>query len=246
MAASDSGSGSAREGFTTTRWSLVAAASGRESPQAREALASLCEAYWPPVYAFLRRHGTEHDQALDLTQGFFAVLIEKNYVGDARRDRGRFRTFLLAAVKHYVSNERDREQALKRGGGKPLVSLDSREEGDAAFLLPSHDETPERIFDRRWARTLLDASLRRLREEMGRSPGIQRFDRLLPYLTGDSEEGYREAAASIGISESAVKVAVHRLRRRFRDVLRAEVAETVGDPADVDAELSHLLKVLGS
>ncbi len=246
MVPSDSGSRRGREGFTTTRWSLVAAAGERETPEAHEALATLCGAYWPPVYSYLRRQGSDHDSALDLTQGFFSTLIEKNYVGDARRDRGRFRTFLLSAVKHYAANERDREQALKRGGGQTLISLDALQAGDAAFIPPAHNETPERIFDRRWARSLLDASLKRLRDEMGRSSGLRRFEALVPYLTGDSETGYREAAASIGISESAIKVAVHRLRRRFRVILRDEVAQTVGDPAEVDDELSHLMSILSS
>lgn len=246
MVSPDSASRRRRDAFATTRWSLVVAAGDRETPQAQEALASLCGIYWPPLYAFLRRQGADHERALDLTQGFFSALIEKNYLGDARRERGRFRTFLLAAVKHYVANERDREHAVKRGGGHALISLDDVQEGRTEFLAPSHDETPEKLFDRRWARALLDTSLNRLREEMGRSTGLRRFEPLVTNLTGDTEIAYRDAAAAIGISESAVKVAVHRLRRRFRAILRDEVAQTVGDPVEVDEELAHLLSVLSS
>jgi len=233
-----------RGGFTTTRWSLVVAAGSQDTPQAREALATLCEGYWQPIYAFLRRQGADHERARDLTQGFFSVLIEKNYVGDARRQRGRFRTFLLAALRHYVANEWARDHALKRGGGQNPISLEALQAERAELEPASQEDTPEKAFDRRWARTLLDASMERLRDEMGRASGLKRFESLLPHLTGDSETAYRDVAAAIGISEPAVKVAVHRLRRRFRAVLREEVAQTVGDASDVDEELSHLLAVL--
>ncbi len=246
MAASDAGSKRGRERFTTTRWSLVVAAGDGKTPQAREALATRCETYYLPIYAFLRRQGADGERARDLTQGFFSTLIEKNYLGDARRERGLFRTFLLTTLKHYVANEWDRDHAIKRGGGRVLVPLDVAQAGYDDLVPAAHEETPEKLFDRRWARALLDSSMRRLREEMGRSSGLRRFERLVPYLTGDSETAYREAAAELGISETAVKVAVHRLRRRFRAILRDEVAQTVGDPSDVDGELSHLVSILST
>src|SRR5262245_22638607 len=222
---SEAGSRRGRGAFTTTRWSLVAAAGDPQAPEAREALASLCGTYWPAVYTFLRRQGNRHDQALELTQGFFSTLLEKNFVGDARRERGRFRTFLLASVKHYVANERDREQSLKRGGGRMLLSLDQLQADDPAFQPPSHEDTPERLFDRRWARMLLDTCIRRLREEMQRSSGLKRFEHLLPFLTDDNDTGYREVAAAIGVSETAAKGAAHRLRVPFRSILRGELAQ---------------------
>lgn len=231
--------------FTTTQWSLVIAAGDQDRPDAREALSALCGAYWQPIYAYLRRHGADADRAHDLTQGFFTTLLEKNYIGDARRDRGRFRTFLLTSLKHYVSNEADRDRAAKRGGRQPPISLDQPAAEESYRIEPSHDDTPERLFDRRWARTLLDAGLGRLREEMEASAGLRRFERLLPFLVGESDTGYREAAAEMGIGESAVKVAVHRLRRRLRTILREEVARTVGDPDHVDDELKHLFSALG-
>lgn len=231
--------------FATTQWSLVVAAGDRDRPEAREALATLCAAYWQPIYVFLRRQGTDDERARDLTQGFFTTLLEKNYVGDARRDRGRFRTFLLTSLKHYVANERDRDRAAKRGGGQAPIAIDHLQAEEAYRLEPSHDETPERLFDRRWARTLLDSGLGRLREEMATSAGLRRFERLLPFLIGESETGYGEAAAAMGLGESAVKVAVHRMRRRLRALLREEVARTVGDPEQVDDELRHLFAALG-
>jgi len=231
--------------FATTQWSLVVAAGDRDHPDAREALATLCADYWQPIYVFLRRQGADDERARDLTQGFFTTLLEKNYVGDARRERGRFRTFLLTSVKHYVANEWDRDRAVKRGGGQPLISIDRLRAEQAYTSEPSHDETPERLFDRRWARTLLDAGLERLRREMTTSAGLRRFERLLPFLIGESEIGYAAAAAEMGLGESAVKVAVHRMRRRLRALLRDEVARTVGEPRQVDDELRHLFAALG-
>ena len=245
MSESDPHRRRARGAFATTQWSLIIAAGNLEHPDAREALAALCGAYWQPIYVYLRRHGADGERARDLTQGFFTTLLEKNYIGDARRDRGRFRTFLLTTLKHYVANESDRDRAAKRGGGLSPISFDVPVAEETYRLEPSHDETPERLFDRRWARTLLDASLERLHQEMAVSAGLKRFERLLPFLVGESDTGYREAAAAMGIGESAVKVAVHRLRRRLRALLRDEVARTVGNPDQVDDELRHLFAALG-
>ncbi|MCI0656875.1 MAG: sigma-70 family RNA polymerase sigma factor [Acidobacteria bacterium] len=232
--------------FGTTQWSLVIAAADPGDPLALEALTALCRAYWQPIYVYLRRRGTDREEALDLTQGFFAKLLEKNYLADARRERGRFRTFLLTALNHYVANEWDRERAQKRGGGTPPISIDAPQAETMYHREPSHDDTPERLFDRRWARTLLDVGLKRLREETARREEVQRFERLLPLMSGEGEEGYRDLAAELGVGESAIRVAVHRMRRRFRAILRDEVARTVGNRSSVDDELRHLFAVLGT
>jgi RNA polymerase sigma-70 factor (ECF subfamily) len=232
--------------FTTTRWSLVTAAGEMDNPAARDALAVLCETYWRPVYVYVRRRGVVREEALDLTQGFFARLLEKRYLKDARRERGRFRTFLLTAVKRYLAKEWERARAQKRGGGRPLIPLDAREAEDTYRLEPADNVTPEVVFDRRWARTVLGTALSRLRREMAGRELARRFELLRPYLAGDGPAGYRELAGELELSESAVKVTVHRMRRRLREILRDEVAQTIGDPADVDGELRHLLAVLGS
>jgi len=233
--------------FATTQWSLVLAAGGpADTPAAREALATLCQAYWPPIYAYLRRRGADTDRARDLTQGFFAQLLEKNYVGDARPERGRFRTFLLTSLQNYASNVWDREHAKKRGGETPPISIDAAEAEHGYRLEPFHEETPERIFDRRWARTLLEASLDRLREETKGSGGAARYDLLVPFVGGDAPSGYREVAEELQMTEAATRVTVHRMRRRLRAILRDEVARTVQEEAQVDDELRHLFSVLGA
>jgi RNA polymerase sigma-70 factor (ECF subfamily) len=224
----------------------VVAAGDQAAAEAREPLELLCAAYWRPIFAYLRRHGADHEHALDLTQGFFAVLIEKNYVGDARRERGRFRTFLLTALQHFAANEADRERALKRGGGTVTVPLDGLGEDGLERIEPAHGETPEKIYDRQWARTLIEAGLARLREEMGASERVRRFERLVPFLLGENDTGFRQAAADLGMRENAVKVAAHRLRQRLRALLREEVARTVADPDQVDDELRHLLASLAA
>lgn len=231
--------------FTTTQWSLVAAAGEPDNPAAREALAALCRVYWPPIFLFLRRSGADHEQALDLTQGFFTALLEKNFVADARPDRGRFRTFLLAAVKHYAANVRDWEHARKRGGGQAAIPLDGLDADVWKRFEPRHDVTPEREFERQWARTLLDLALERFGEEAAPAGGSARLDRLLPHVLGEAEESYRGLAAEIGISEGAARVAVHRLRARFRAILREEVSRTVEHPSEVEAELQHLSAGIG-
>jgi RNA polymerase sigma-70 factor (ECF subfamily) len=231
--------------FDSTRWSIVLAAARDPSERARAALSDLCETYWYPVYAYVRRRGHAPDEAEDLTQAFFAKLLEKRYVRDADPERGRFRSFLLAAVKHFLSNERDRVEALKRGGGRPLVSLDLETAEGRYRVEPSHDVTPERVYERRWALTLLDRTLARLRAEYERAGQAPRFERLKGYLTGEASGGYAEAMAALGLSEGAVKVAVHRLRRRYRELLRAEIAETVEDASAVEGELRALFAALG-
>lgn len=231
--------------FDTTRWSLVVAARDHSNPDARQALETLCRTYWLPIYAYVRRHGSDSEQARDLTQGFFCKLLERGF-SEASRERGKFRTFLLTSLKNFLADERDRARALKRGGGREPIPLDQREAERAYALEPAHDDTPERAFERRWARTLLDRSFERLDREMAASSQPEGFSRLRPFLTGEATEGYRDAALELGMEESAVRVAVHRMRRRFGAILREEVAHTIGVASEVDAELRHLLEVVRS
>jgi RNA polymerase sigma factor (sigma-70 family) len=192
------------------------------------------------------RQPTVGCRATDETQGFFAKLIEKNYVGDARPERGRFRTFLLTSLKHYLANERDRQTAKKRGGGMSPVSIDAAE-GEAAYQLEAvHDERPDRVFERRWARSVLDMSLDRLRDEARSSGSLERFENFVPFLSGGSNLSYRQVAQRLEMTEDAARAAVHRTRRRFRALLRDEVARLVDHPSHVDDELRHLVTVLGS
>jgi RNA polymerase sigma-70 factor (ECF subfamily) len=233
--------------FDTTSWSLILRASSGDEGDARLALAILCEHYWYPVYAYVRRQGESVADAEDLTQGYFARFLEKGVVRDAKRDQGRFRAFLLGSVRHFVSNERDRARALKRGGGKRLVSLDAELAEKRLALEPADPETPETQFERSWARTLVDRVHQRLALEATRRGNAERFASLRPHLLGGSEPeaGFAAIAAEWGVGEPAVRVALHRLRRRFGEVLREEIARTVGSPAEVDDELRHLLEVLG-
>ena len=234
-----------RDWFQSTRWSLVQAAGDTHDPDAREALAELCQIYWPSVYAYIRSRGEALESAQDLTQGFFAEFLEKRYFKDARRDRGRFRAFLLTCVKHYTANERDRARAEKRGGGTSPVRLDLEQAESLTRNIPSGADTPDRIFERQWALTLLDRTLARLDEEAARSGHPERFQRLKPFLT-DSAAGarYQDVAGELGMTVSAVKVAMHRLRRKFGSLLREEVAQTVADGALVDEEIRFLFQAL--
>ncbi|HUT35820.1 MAG TPA: sigma-70 family RNA polymerase sigma factor [Planctomycetota bacterium] len=233
--------------FATTHWSLVLAAAQQDSPASREALATLCEAYWYPLYAYARRRGRSADDAQDLTQSFFAALLEKHFLATADRERGRFRSFLLTAFQRFLSKEHDRAMAQKRGGLRRTLSLDA-ESGERRYLLePSHDWTPERVYERRWALTLLERVMARLRQHYADAAKPQLFDGLKVFLAGEGgAPAHRDVAAELGMSEGAVKVAVHRLRRRYRELLRAEVAQTIADPSDVDDELGVLLAALGS
>lgn len=231
--------------FATTHWSLVLAAGAETGAGANEALARLCELYWYPVYAFVRRQGYSADDAADLTQGFFARVLEKSYLRDADPQKGRFRSFLLGCLRHFLSNERDRARALKRGGESVLVSLE-QETAEGRYLVEPRDElTPEKIFDRRWALTLLDQTLSRLRDEHVARGKLAVFDELKGFLTGDSADvPHASVAKALGVTEGAAKVAIHRLRRRFRNLLMEEVASTVADPGDVNDEIRHLLRAV--
>jgi RNA polymerase sigma-70 factor (ECF subfamily) len=234
-----------RKNFSTTRWSLVVAAGNSRDPHYTEALAELCEAYWYPVYAFVRRQGMEPDRAQDLTQGFFTEVLEKRTLKAARQDRGRFRSFLLAALKFYLSHERDRADAKKRGGGRVPIRLDADTAEGRYSLEPAETDTPETLFERRWALQLLERAVGRLREEQKESALPDRSLRLVNHLTGETTApGYKRVAQELGMTESAVKVAMYRLRGRFRELLREEVLQTVADPESIDDELRYLFTVL--
>lgn len=231
--------------FDTTRWSIIAAARSSDPDAARAALATLCEAYWYPLYAFIRRWGADPESARDLTQAFFASLLERRDIEQVRPERGRFRTFLLASLKHFLLNEAARERAAKRGGGTaPLPLTFDDAEGRYQFE-PADAATPETLYERRWALTVLDRVVSTVRAKWHESGRATEFELLKTTLLGEKPPGgYAAAAHQLGRSEGAVKVAVHRLRKAFRAELRAAIAETVSDPADVDEELKYLERSL--
>ena len=231
--------------FEATRWSIVVAAGGADSEHARSALEHLCTAYWYPLYAFVRRQGQSPHDAQDLTQAFFARLLARNFLGDADPAKGRFRSFLLGAMKHFLSDEWDRARAQKRGGGVQFIALDAESAETRYKLEPADEASPESNYDRRWALALLDEVLRRIRAEFARDGKEHVFDELKPALTG-AKIPCAEIAARLDVKEGAVRTAVHRLRTRYRDLLRAEIAGTVASPAEVDAEMQHLFAALAS
>ena len=224
---------------------MVLAAGKDAASNADAALAALCQMYWYPLYAFVRRLGHQPADAQDLTQAFFARLLEKHYLRAADPERGRFRSFLLASCKHFLSKERDRAKAQKRGGGRKVLPLDF-EAGERRYSLePTHEATAEKVYERRWALTLLDQVFARLRNEFDRAGKRNEFDHLKVYLTGEATTlSYRDVAAELGMTEGAVKVAVHRLRRRYRELVREEIAHTVAGPDEVAEELRRLFAAL--
>ena len=228
--------------FATTHWSLVlAAGEQRPSGHAREALTTLCEIYWYPLYAFLRGRGQSPADAEDLTQAFFAVLLEKQVIRQADPARGRFRSFLLKSLQNFAANVHARNTAGKRGGGVAPLSLEFEQAEGRFRLEASTGETPERTFDRRWALTLLDRVMARLGSDAVQKSKSDHFEALKPFLTGEEPQlSYSQTASSLGMSEGAVKVAVHRLRKKFRDIVRDEIAQTVSSPAEIEDELRHL------
>jgi len=227
--------------FRTTCWSAVLRA-GSVDAEGRRALAELCEAYWFPLYSYLRRRGYAAGDAADLTQGYFTRLIEKGDLAGVDRDTGRFRAYLVTGVEHFAANERDKQRAAKRGGGHRLVSFDAQSAEARYRSDPADYETPARAFDRRWALAVLDQALTRLALEMQSRGAADHFARLRTYLQGDgSGPPYAEVAGQLGMTTGAIKVAVHRLRQRFRELLRAEICHTVADPGLAEAELDDLL-----
>jgi RNA polymerase sigma-70 factor (ECF subfamily) len=232
----------ARRRFLTTRWSLVIAAA--ESATPNQALTELCEAYWYPAYAYLRRANYPADKAEDLTQAFFARMIEKQVLRDANQERGRFRSFLLASLRHFALNEYDRERAQKRGGHVSHVALDF-EDGERRYLRePADDLTPEHLYERRWVNDVLRRTLLRLADEWRLAGREKMFNSLKPRLVGDEPRSYQSLAYELGVSEGSLRVEVHRLRQEFGTALRETIAETVERDEDVDDELRFLLAVL--
>jgi RNA polymerase sigma-70 factor (ECF subfamily) len=229
--------------FPTTRWTLVVAAGDLHRKDARSALVSLCENYWYPLYAYLRRRSYPADQAQDLTQDFFIRVLEGRYLDRADHEKGRFRSFLLTSLKFFVADEEDRRRAHKRGGGAVLPFEFSS--GEKRYQRePAHDETPERIFERRWALSVLDRVVERLHNEFVHHGRPEHFERLKVFLLGHSDAPYAALAREMNTSEGALKVAIHRLRKRYRELFRQEIADTVDDPAEVESELRFLAAVL--
>lgn len=232
--------------FATTQWSVVLAAAKTNRREAKIALAQLCETYWYPLYAYVRRRVGKVDEARDLTQAFFCHLLERHAIARADRERGRFRDFLLAAFKNFLSNEADRTRAKKRGGGKRPLSLDF-ESGESRYQIePFHELTPEKLYERRWVLTLLDQTLERLRLELAAAGRAEHFEQFKDALTDEvTVADYERAAEALGITPAAAKQAAYRMRKRYRQLFREEVARTVADEADVDVEIGRLLASLG-
>ncbi len=227
--------------FASTRWSLVAAAGKDRSAAAQEALATLCQTYWYPLYAYARRHLPNAHDAQDMTQAFFAELLEKDYLQAADPQRGRFRSFLLTAFKHFLSRQREREHAQKRGGGRTMLSLDFQAGEDRYHREPTDPTTPESLFERRWAMAILQQTLARLRQEMVAAGKEKHLECLKGALAGEKlQDSYARIGPELGLSEQAIKVAVYRLRRRYQELLRAEIAQTVTSPDEIEDELRDL------
>ena len=236
------------EWFATTHWSVVLAAGQGNSSRGREALERLCQGYWYPLYAFVRRSGKSIHDAEDLVQGFFAVCLEKNYLAAADREKGRFRSFLLLAFKRFLANEYDKSRAVKRGGAQPVIALDALAAEERYAYEPVDRLSADKLYERRWALTLLEQVLARLRQEQAVAAGRAAvFEELKVFLAGGSGgAAYAEVAGRLGMSEGAVKVAVHRLRERYQSLLEDEIANTVGSPAEVAEERRYLLAALGA
>jgi RNA polymerase sigma-70 factor (ECF subfamily) len=231
--------------FDTTRWSVVLAAGAPDSAVSRQALATLCEIYWYPLYVFVRRRGHGPDDARDLTQAFLLSLLERRDFDHLRQERGTFRGFLLAALQHFLANETARRRTIKRGGSVEFVSIDADAEGRYR-LEPADAMTPEKVFDRRWALTVIDRVLADLREDWTREGRAGEFARLKDCLLGSAPAGgYRGVAESLGSTEGAVRVAAHRLRKSFQRRLRDTIGRTVLDPRDVDEEIRYLIRAIG-
>jgi RNA polymerase sigma-70 factor (ECF subfamily) len=226
----------------TTQWSQVLAARDGTDTQARAALESLCQTYWQPLYAYIRAQGHHPEEARDLTQGFFAVFLEKDFFADVDPEKGRFRAFLLASLRHFLANERRRDQALKRGGGTRVFSLDTVAAEEGSEILSNGELTPLEVYEQRWATAVLERAMTRLRRESAAAGDTSQFEVLKQYLTSaEPQMPYREVADTLATTEGAITTAVHRLRQRYGRCLRTEIAETVGDRAEVDDELRHLL-----
>ena len=225
---------------------MVLAAAAPDDGQSREALADLCSTYWYPIYAFIRRQGMSAHAAEDLTQEFFARVMEKQFLRDVSPEKGRFRSFLLVCARRFVANERDRQRAQKRGGGHSPVSIDFRDADDRYRLEPASSQSPERAYQRRWALTVLEQALAALERELAAESRQSIFEVLKIYLAADRDAPpYAQSAKTLGMSEGAVRVAVHRLRERYAAAVRREIGRTVEDPADIEAEVQELFAAVG-
>jgi RNA polymerase sigma factor (sigma-70 family) len=233
--------------FPTTHWTVVLTAAQEETTEGAEALELLCRGYWYPLYAFVRRQGYSSYDAQDLTQAFFARFLEKKYLDVAQPSRGRFRWFLLASLRHFLANEWDRARAEKRGGGKPHIPIDQLLAEHQYSREPAHELTAEKLYERAWALTLLEKARARLRAEYVAADRSERFNILEQFLPGeDIELTYTQVGHKLGIAEGTVKAEVHYLRRRYRELLRAEVAQTVASPEEIVEEIRHLIAALGA
>jgi len=229
--------------FATTHWTVVLSAGRRSPPQSDRALEELCRTYWYPLYAYVRRQGHSKEDAEDLTQGFFARFLERNYLEGLSSEKGRFRAFLLAALKHFLANERDKSQRQKRGGGIAPLSLDWQNAETRYRFDPADQLSPDKLYDRAWATTLLEQVIACLREECAAEGKGVIFERLKSFLMmGKSDIPYAQAAAALDLNEGAARVAVHRLRKRYRELLREEIAQTLTEPSDIEAELHALFQ----
>ena len=232
--------------FDTTRWSLVSAAGGDDSA-ARAALAGLCEIYWYPLYAYVRRRGASPDDARDLTQGFLTSLLERRAFENLRQERGRFRSFLLASLQHFLSNDAAKRHALKRGGDIPPLSLSFDDAEGRYRIEPAEPATPQTLYERRWALTVIEGVLADLRKQWRSAGRVSEFDELKACLLGEIPDGgYAAIAEKLASTEGAIRVAAHRLRRKFQKQLRAEIAETVSDASDIDDEIRYLIRALNA
>ncbi len=230
--------------FATTHWSVVLAAAHEEAPEAAAALERLCRTYWYPLYAYVRREGYSPADAQDLTQEFFARLLARNSLAQVGPQKGKFRSFLLAAMRHFLSDQRDRDCAAKRGGGVEVLSLDAQKAEESYRLEPVDRLDAEMIYERRWAMTLLKQALDRLRAESEAAGKAEWFDRLRGFVAGESEATGAKVAAELGLTETAFRGAVHRLRQRYRALVREEIAQTVSDPNEIEEEIRYLITVM--
>jgi len=238
-------SGAGGDIFATTRWTVVLAAGHQGAPQADVALEELCRTYWYPLYAYVRRHGHSHEDAEDLTQAFFARLLEKNYLEGISSEQGKFRAFLLVAFKRFLANEWDRASAQKRGGGAKPLSLDWQDADTRYQINPADHLSPDKLYDRAWAVTMLERVITRLRDEHVAEGKTSQYEQLKGFLmTGKGDIPYAQAAASLAMTEGYVRVAIHRLRRRYRELLRDEITQTLADPAQADEEMQALFRAL--
>ena len=246
MAATDQPVGAADGQFTATHWSVVLAARDGTSMQAARALEKLCRTYWYPLYAYVRRKGSSAHDAQDLTQGFFAHLLQRSFLENVGPQKGKFRSFLLAALNHFLSDEWDKSRAAKRGGGQTFISLDDDNAEELYLSEPDSAITAEKIFEQRWALTLLAQALARLRDEFTATGKTREFDHLKVFLSTPTSDGaYDAVAVDLEMPVATVAVKVHRLRQRYGELIRAEIADTVASPADIEEEMAHLFDAVG-